>query len=41
MRIALVLCLVLLSGCSNMKLGAMCYIPHGQQGACQVAPPAK
>jgi hypothetical protein len=41
MRIALVLSIVLLSGCSSFKLGAVCYIPHGQQGACQVAPPAK
>jgi hypothetical protein len=38
MKIALALCLCLLAGCSNMKLGAMCYIPHGQQGSCQVAP---
>jgi hypothetical protein len=28
MRIALVLCLVLLSGCSSMKLGSFAYCAH-------------
>lgn len=27
-----------LSGCSSFKLGAVCYIPHGAVGGCQVAP---
>lgn len=39
MKIALVaLACALLGGCSSFKLGAVCYLPHGMGGTCQIIP---
>lgn len=40
MKTIIILAAALLAGCSSFKLGGVCYIPHGQQGQCSVAPPA-
>lgn len=35
MKRIVLLAAILLAGCSSMKLGTMCYIPHGVSGKCE------
>ena len=39
-RLAIILAAALLAGCSSFKMGALVYIPHGQQAEVRVGPPA-
>lgn len=35
-RILTAVLLLTLAGCSSFKVGAFCYLPHGQQGQCML-----
>jgi hypothetical protein len=42
MKLVIALCLSMLAGCSSFKLGAFCYVPHGQDASCDLSSkPAK
>jgi hypothetical protein len=36
-RLLILACAVLLAGCSSFRLGAFCYLPAGNAGACELS----